>query len=120
MLAAGDHSSPHHEKALGSLCKAYWFPLYAYLRRSGYNVHQAEDYTQAFFAQMLDKHYLSKVGPRPGKFRSFLLAALRHFVADEHDRIRAVKRGGGLRKLSFDFETGENQIPAYPIAQGVR
>jgi RNA polymerase sigma-70 factor (ECF subfamily) len=79
------------------------------LRRRGYDADQAEDCTQAFFAQMLDKHYLSRVSPKPGKFRSFLLAALRHFVADEHDRARAIKRGGARKSLSLDFETAEGQ-----------
>ena len=109
VLAAGDSASPQHGQALNTLCQTYWFPLYAYLRRRGYNADQAEDCTQAFFAKMLDKHYLSSVGPKPGKFRSFLLAALRHFLADEHDHDRAIKRGGARKSLSLDFETAEGQ-----------
>ncbi|MFB0556135.1 MAG: RNA polymerase sigma factor [Phycisphaerae bacterium] len=109
ILAAGDTSASQHEQALSSLCKTYWFPLYAYLRRRGYNAHQAEDYTQGFFAQMLDKHYLRKVSPKPGKFRSFLLAAFRHYVADEHDHARAIKRGGSRKILSLDFNTAERK-----------
>jgi len=76
VLAAGRSSSPNHKPALSTLCQTYWFPLYAFLRRRGCDAHEAADYTQAFFAQMLDKDYLKKVKPKPGKFRSFLLTAL--------------------------------------------
>jgi len=94
VLAAGRSSSPRHEPALSTLCQTYWFPLYAYLRRHGHDAHEAADYTQAFFAQMLDKDYLKKVKPKGGKFRSFLLTALKHFVANERARAAARKRGG--------------------------
>jgi RNA polymerase sigma factor (sigma-70 family) len=109
VLAAGDTSASQHEQALSELCDTYWFPLYMYLRRRGYNAHQAEDYTQGFFTKMLDKHYLRKVGPKPGKFRSFLLAALKHYVADEHDHIKAIKRGGKRDIKSFDFNSAERK-----------
>jgi RNA polymerase sigma-70 factor (ECF subfamily) len=114
VLAAGKSSSPQHKQALGTLCQTYWFPLYAYLRRHGYNTNEAADYTQAFFTQMLEKHYLKKIKPSPGKFRSFLLASLKHFVANEHDRARAKKRGGGRTLLSLDFENAENQYALEP------
>lgn len=114
VLAAGDSKSPEHEKALIRLCQAYWFPLYAYLRRQGYDRHQAEDWTQAFFVQILDKHRLSRVSPKPGKFRSFLLTALKNFVSDEHDRARAIKRGGTQKTLSLNFETAESQYTLEP------
>ena len=114
VLAAGDNASPQHEQALSRLCQTYWFPLYAYLRRRGYDKHQAEDWTQAFFIQMIDKRRLSGVSPKPGKFRSFLLTALKNFVSDEHDRARAVKRGGAQTTLSMNFETAETQYTLEP------
>jgi RNA polymerase sigma-70 factor (ECF subfamily) len=116
ILAAGRSSSPRHEPALGTLCQTYWFPLYAYLRRQGYDAHAAADYTQAFFAQMLDKDYLKKVKPKGGKFRSFLLTALKHFVANERARATAKKRGGGRAVLSLDFENAESQYALEPAA----
>jgi len=84
-LAAGRSSSAKHDLALSTLCKTYWFALYDYLSQHVYDAHQTADYTQVFFGQILEKHYLRKVGLKSGKFRSFLLAALRDFVADEHD-----------------------------------
>lgn len=114
VLAAGKSSSLQHKQALSTLCQTYWFPLYAYLRRHGYEAHEAADYTQAFFAQMLEKHYLKQVKPKPGKFRSFLLASLKHFVANERNRARAKKRGGGRTILSLDFENAENQYALEP------
>ena len=115
--AAGDSSSPEHEQALSTLCQKYWFPLYSYLRRHGYDSHQAEDCTQSFFAQILEKKYLRQVGPKPGKFRSFLLTALKHFLANEYDRTRAKKRGGGRKLLSLDFENAESQYVLEPSHQ---
>ncbi len=114
VLAAGSPSSSHYQEALSTLCQTYWFPLYAYLRRHGYNTHQAEDYTQAFFAYLLEKRGLRVVDPQQGKFRSFLLATLKHFVGDERDRARAQKRGGGQTILSLDFENAENQYAIEP------
>lgn len=109
ILAAGDTSSPLHKQALSELCQLYWHPLYAYLRRYGYDSHQAEDYTQSFFTQILEKHSLHKVEPTSGKFRSFLLKSLRHFVADEQDCSKAIKRGGAAHKLFIDLEKAEDQ-----------
>ncbi len=114
VLAAGRSSSPDHEPALSTLCQTYWFPLYAYLRRHGYDAHEAADHTQAFFAQMLDKNYLGKVRPKPGKFRNFLLTALKHFVANERARAAALKRGGGRAALSLDFENAESRYALEP------
>jgi len=114
VLAAGRSSSPRHEPALSTLCQTYWFPLYAYLRRHGHDAHEAADHTQAFFAQMLDKDYLKKVKPKGGKFRSFLLTALKHFVANERARAAAKKRGGGRAILSLDFASAESQYALEP------
>ena len=117
VLAAVSPSSPKYQQALSILCKTYWFPLYAYLRRHGCDTHQAEDCTQAFFAQMLEKHSLRLADPERGKFRSYLLAALKHFLADERGRVQAQKRGGGQRVLSLDFENAEELYGLEPADQ---
>lgn len=116
VLAACRSSSPHYEEALSSLCHTYWFPLYAYLRRRGYDPNQAEDYIQSFFAQMLEKQYLREVEPSRGKFRSFLLVALRRFVSDQHDRDQALKRGGGHNRLFIDLESAEGRYSLEPVS----
>ena len=113
--AAGQPESPRYQQALETLCGTYWFPLYAYMRRHGYDRHQAEDYTQAFFARLLEKKGLRLADPKQGKFRSFLLAALKHFLANEADRIRAQKRGGGRRILSLDVEKAEGKYTVEPV-----
>ena len=114
VLAAGKSSSPQHEQALSTLCQTYWFPLYAYLRRRGYDTHQAEDYTQGFFADILEKHDLRAADPERGRFRSFLLATLKHFLSDERDHAHAQKRGGGRKLLSLDFQEAESQYHLEP------
>ena len=116
ILAASSTSTPHYEEALSSLCQTYWFPLYAYLRRWGCDTHLAEDYVQAFFVQMLEKHYLSKVEQKRGKFRSFLLVAIKRFVADQHDLTQAFKRGGGHKRLSIDLEFAEGKYALEPVS----
>ncbi len=114
MLAAGDSSAPKHEQALGVLCQTYWFPLYAFLRHQGHDANEAADHTQAFFAQLLEKKYLRQVQPKPGKFRSFLLAALKHFVANQYKHIRAKKRGGGRKILSLNYDEAEDRYALEP------
>ena len=109
VLQAGQPKAPGYQQALETLCRSYWFPLYAYLRRHGYNNQQAEDYTQAFFCRVLEKQVLRMADSKRGKFRSFLLATLKHFLSDEYDRARAQKRGGGRKLLSIDFKDAENQ-----------
>ena len=116
VLAAGDTQSPQHREALETLCQKYWYPLYVYLRRRGYDTHRAEDGTQAFFARMLEKHYLHGVEPAPGKFRSFLLTAMKRFLANEYDRAQAQKRGGDRTILSLDFENAEQQYKLEPAS----
>jgi RNA polymerase sigma factor (sigma-70 family) len=117
VLAAVSPSSPKYQQSLSILCQTYWVPLYAYLRRHGCDTHQAEDCTQAFFAQMLEKHSLRLADPERGKFRSYLLAALKHFLADERGRVQAQKRGGGQRVLSLDFENAEELYGLEPADQ---
>jgi len=103
-------------KALGDLCAIYWFPLYAYVRRRGHDVPEAEDLTQEFFSRLLAKNYLADADRRKGKFRSFLLASLKHFLANEWDRKHAAKRGGGRAVLSLDLLGAETRYgPTEPV-----
>jgi DNA-directed RNA polymerase specialized sigma24 family protein len=95
VVAAGDPQRKDAQSALVALCENYWYPLYAYLRRRGYAADQAQDLTQDFFIRLLEGRYLDRVDPEKGRFRSFLLSSLKFFVADEQDRQRAQKRGGG-------------------------
>ncbi len=114
ILAAGDSASAQHEPALDTLCQTYWFPLYAYLRRRGYDTHEAEDYTQGFFAGILERKGLQRADPKYGKFRSFLLVSLKNFLADEWDRAHAQKRGGDKKVLSLDFDAAAGRYDREP------
>lgn len=114
VLTAGHGSSPQAGRALEELCRAYWYPLYAYVRRRGHTPQEAEDLTQEFFARLLAKNYLADVDREKGKFRSFLLASLKHFLANEWDRARAAKRGGGQPHLSLDTQTAETRYRSEP------
>ena len=118
LVAAAQGEAPAADDALEALCRAYWYPLYAFVRRSGHAPHEAEDLTQAFFARLLAKHDLAAVDREKGRFRSFLLAALQHFLANERDRARAQKRGGGRTPLSLDIADAETRYqlePADPL-----
>jgi RNA polymerase sigma-70 factor (ECF subfamily) len=96
-----------------SLCESYWYPLYAYLRRRGYSADQAHDLTQEFFVRVLEGRYLDRADPEKGRFRSFILTSLKFFVADEADRQRAQKRGGGA-VLPLEFVSGEERYQREP------
>lgn len=98
---------------LEQLCRQYWHPLYHYIRRRGYGVEDAQDLTQGFFARLLERQVLAQADPHRGRFRSFLLASLKHFLADEWDKARAEKRGGGPA-LSLDFQTEETRLVREP------
>jgi RNA polymerase sigma factor (sigma-70 family) len=100
--AARSGSGPQAEEALSTLCRAYWYPIYVYVRRLGYSAEEAEDLTQGFFTRVLEKHYLRDFQRGRGRFRSFLLIALKHFVANERDWARAQKRGGARPPLPLD------------------
>lgn len=118
VLAAGRQSSPDSARALGELCRVYWYPLYAYVRRKGHTREDAEDLTQAFFARFLEKNPLDGVAAERGRFRAFLLASMKHFLANEWDRSRAQKRGGGVANLSLDWEDADHRYhmdPADPV-----
>jgi len=112
--AAGQPESSRYQQALETLCEAYWLPIYFYLRRCGHRQDSAEDYTQGFFARLLENDGLRLAEPTRGKFRSFLLTALKHFLANEGDRNRTLKRGGGRRILSLDVDEAENRYAAQP------
>jgi RNA polymerase sigma factor (sigma-70 family) len=102
IVAAGGEASPEAAQALAELCRSYWYPLYAYVRRKNYSVADAQDLTQEFFARLLEKNYLGSVDRRKGKFRSFLLASLEHFLAKEWTRAHRLKRGGGQTIIAWD------------------
>lgn len=111
MLAASDDDG---RDALTQLCGAYWYPLYAYIRRRGSSSHEAQDLTQAFFSHLLEKKALEKADRDRGRFRAFLLTALKNFLANEWARTQSEKRGGGKSPLSLDFESGEARYPIEP------
>ena len=107
VLAAGQGHTPESDRALEELCRTYWYPLYAYVRRHGHSREDAEDLTQAFFARFLEKNYLEGLSAERGRFRAYLLAALKHFLANEWDRARRRKRGGHLTHLPLDWHDAE-------------
>jgi RNA polymerase sigma factor (sigma-70 family) len=115
VAAAGQRRSPQSQEALATLCRIYWYPLYAYARRHLPSAHDAQDLTQEFFAQLLEKDYLQAADPRRGKFRSFLLTAFKHFLSRERERAKAQKRGGGRRLISLDFQLGESRYHREPV-----
>jgi RNA polymerase sigma factor (sigma-70 family) len=114
VLAARDRDAPQAGEALAMLCAAYWYPLYAFVRRRGHNPDRAADLTQDFFTRLLEKDYLQSVDPSKGRFRTFLLAACKHFLANEHDREVAQKRGGGRSPVSIDRRDAEGRYLAEP------
>jgi len=109
VLAAKDKSSPESAAALEVLCRAYWYPLYAFVRRQGHSPSDAQDLTQEFFARLLAKEYLRAVDREKGRFRTFLRVALRRFLANEWDRARRLKRGGGHTPLPLDTTAAEHR-----------
>jgi RNA polymerase sigma-70 factor (ECF subfamily) len=113
VVAAGDPHRKEARSALVSLYENYWYPLYAYLRRRGYHPDQAQDLTQEFFIRVLEGRYLDRADPEKGRFRSFILTSLKFFVADEGDRDRAQKRGGGTVE-PLEFSTGEERYQRAP------
>ena len=111
VLSAAARQNPSKAAAsLEKLCSLYWRPLYAYIRRQGEGPHDAQDLTQEFFRRLLEKDWLNSVDQSKGRFRSFLLAALKHFLSNERDKARAQKRGGGRSPLPLDFSGAETQV----------
>jgi RNA polymerase sigma-70 factor (ECF subfamily) len=115
VLSAADSRSATAQEALEKLCRTYWYPIYAYLRRRGCGEHDAQDLTQGFFAQLLERRSIQSVEREKGKFRSFLLASLNYYVADERDRANAQKRGGGREVLSLDVQEAEQRYRLEPV-----
>lgn len=110
VVAAGKRSTPQSERALEELCRAYWFPLYVYVRRRGYLKEDAEDLTQKFFARLLKKNDFASLNSERGRFRAFLLASLKHFLANEWDKSQRQKRGGGISHLSLDCQSADTKF----------
>lgn len=117
--ARDDAARTRASKALGELCRDYWYPLYAFVRRQGRAAHEAQDLTQEFFARLLEKNWLDGVAPERGRFRSWLVAAMKHFLSNEWDKQRALKRGGGVVLISIhdtDAESRYAQEPADTVS----
>ena len=110
VLLAGQADSLRASESLEKLCRAYWPPLYTYIRRQGHSPADAQDLTQAFFAKLLEKNFWARADRQKGRFRTFLLTALRQFLADRRDWVRAAKRGGKLSFISFDEQAGDEQF----------
>src|SRR5829696_6358956 len=114
VLQAGDKDSPLREAALAELLQAYWYPLYGFIRRQGYQAEVAEDLLQGFMARLLEKDSLRNVQEGRGRFRSFMLVCLRNYLTSEAERARAAKRGGAARVLSLDFEAADQRYQIEP------
>lgn len=114
VVAAGRRSSPASKAALADLCQRYWYPLYVYVRRRVADLDEARDLTQDFFARLLEKNTLALADPQRGRFRSFLLTALKHFLINEWEKNRAQKRGGGRKVLAIDFDAKDQQWALEP------
>ena len=115
VLAAGDRGAPRADEAMAALCATYWYPVYAFVRRRGHDADAASDLTQAFFARLLEKGDLRAADRERGRFRTFLLVVCKRFLANEHDRATAAKRGGGRVIASFDARDAEGRYHREPI-----
>jgi RNA polymerase sigma-70 factor (ECF subfamily) len=114
IAAAREHDSPEARQALSDLCESYWYPLYAYIRRRGHPAEEAQDLTQEFFARLLARDFLGAADPSKGRFRAFLLACCKHFLANERDRAAAQKRGGGRVPVSLSADEAEERYRREP------
>jgi RNA polymerase sigma factor (sigma-70 family) len=115
VVTAGGRDTTRADEALAKLCQTYWYPLYAYVRRRGHSPEDAQDLTQAFFARLLERNWVAAADRQKGRFRSFLLSALNHFLADEWDKARAQKRGGGRTPVPLKFDTAETRYGHEPV-----
>ena len=109
VVAAAETASPESEAALESICRDYWYPLYAFARRSGRSAHDAQDLTQEFFRQLLEKGWLRSANRESGRLRTFLVVALKHFMSKEWRRASAQRRGGGRSPVQFDTDFAESR-----------
>ena len=117
VLAAGRGDTTHAHDALAHLCRSYWYPLYAHARRRGYSPHDAQDLTQEFFVRLLRGNWIARADRRRGRFRTFLLAAMQHFLANEWNKAHAKKRGGTRPILSLNDESAEQRYLLEPAEQ---
>ena len=115
VIAAGQVGGPEAARALEKLCQVYWYPIYAYLRRRGFDRPEAKDLTQGFFFYLVKKNVLQAADPQKGRFRSFLLGTLKNFVSNEEGRERALKRGGDRQLISLDEEMAEGRYAHEPV-----
>jgi RNA polymerase sigma factor (sigma-70 family) len=115
VLLSGKSQAPGSKAALAELCKLYWYPLYAFVRRRGYSPDDAQDLTQGFFLHMLDHNALAQVDPLKGKFPSFLLASIRNYISKDADRVRCLKRGGNIKFVSLDAKSAEKLYRLEPV-----
>jgi RNA polymerase sigma factor (sigma-70 family) len=114
VLAAGHKTDAGSAEALARLCEMYWYPVYAFIRRQGYRPEEGADLTQEFFARVLEKNYFHDADPARGRFRAFLCASIRHFLSNERDRARTLKRGGSEPPISLDVEAAEGTYRVEP------
>ena len=114
VLAAGGQADARSAEALSSLCELYWYPIYAFIRRQGYSASESADLTQEFFLRVLEKNYFRALDPARGRFRGFLCASVRHFLSNERDRARTLKRGGTRPPISLDVDAAEGRYQLEP------
>jgi RNA polymerase sigma-70 factor (ECF subfamily) len=105
VLTAAEQDSAASRAALATLCELYWYPVYAFVRRMGHGSDQARDLTQAFFTRLLENEFLRKARPERGRFRSYVLASVRHFLSNQHEHRRALKRGEGRLWFRWSSKT---------------
>jgi RNA polymerase sigma-70 factor (ECF subfamily) len=114
VLAAGGTPSPESAAALERLCSSYWYPLYAFVRRRGHSPPDAQDLTQEFFARLLEHNWIAHANRHKGRFRSFLLMAMKRFLSKEWDKVKTLKRGGQVRLVSLQLDTAETRYTREP------
>ena len=114
VVRAGSQDTKQARDALARLCQTYWYPLYAFVRRRGHSAEDAQDLTQEFLARLLAKNWVGDADKTKGRFRTFLLAAMKHFLSDEWDKARAQKRGGGVSFVSLQFDAAEMRYAQEP------
>jgi RNA polymerase sigma factor (sigma-70 family) len=117
VLAAGDQDSAEAQPALARLCRSYWFPIYAFIRKRGHSPEEAQDLTQQFFATFLEKNYVARAARERGRFRTFLMSSVQNFLHNERDRAQAQKRGGGKTWLSLDQTGAEDRYQIEPVEE---
>jgi RNA polymerase sigma-70 factor (ECF subfamily) len=117
VLAAGRKDQENADEALAELCETYWYPLYVFVRRQVNDAHEAQDFTQAFFARLLEQRPFEAADSSRGRFRAFLLTTCKRFLINEWHKAQAAKRGGGRRALSLDFDSGESKYSLVAVDQ---